>query len=53
MEKGDVSVLAQLLTAMRDAVDKLEDAKNKNNMEELTAAKRAIMKFQKKIDETI
>ena len=53
MKKEDITLLAQLLTAMRDAVDKLEKAYEKKNMEELRAAKKQIISFQEKIDKLL
>jgi phage host-nuclease inhibitor protein Gam len=53
MKKEDISILAQLLTAMRDTVGKLDAAYKKGNMEELVALKKEIMSFQKKINELL
>ncbi len=53
MEKGDIIILAQLLTAMRDATDKLEIAYKRKNMEDLTAAKREIAELQGRIDKML
>ena len=53
MKEEDVTILAQLLTAMKDALDKLESAYNRNKMEELASAKKAILNFQKKTDEVL
>lgn len=53
MKKEDIAILAQLLTAMRDTVGKLDVAYKKEDMEELVALKREIMSFQKKINELV
>ena len=50
MEKGEATILAQLLTSMNEAATKLEEAYKKENMAELASAKREILKFQKEID---
>ncbi len=53
MKKEDVSLLAQLLASMKDAVNKLESAYRINDMEKLSAAKTEIMLFQKRVDELL
>ena len=53
MKKEDVPVLAQLLTGIKDALEKLEEAEKKKDGEELAIAKREILSFQKKIDEML
>lgn len=50
MEKGDISVLNQLLLSMQEAVNKLEEAMNKNDITQINYAKRAILSFQKEVD---
>lgn len=53
MKKEEIAVLAQLLTAIKDAIDRLEEAQKKKDAEELEMAKREILSFQKKIDEIL
>lgn len=53
MEKEEISLIAQLLSSMNDAVDKLENAQKKNDMEMLASAKREIISFQKNIDKLL
>lgn len=53
MEKGDIIILAQLLTAIRDAVDKMEIAYKRKSMEDLAAAKREIAELQSRIDKML
>ncbi len=50
MKKEDVAILAQLLTATKDSIGKLEEALKNNDAEELAVAKQEILAFQKKID---
>ncbi|MBU0907816.1 MAG: hypothetical protein KKD18_02165 [Nanoarchaeota archaeon] len=49
MEKEDLMVVAQLLAAIRDAIDRLEGALRDKDGEALNAAKKEIMTFQKEI----
>ena len=53
MEKEGISVLAQLLTTLQDAVLKLESFYNSGNMEGLQRAKEEILELQRKIDRLI
>lgn len=53
MEKEDIIVIAQLLTGIKDAVDRLEDAQRRKDVEKLNAAKREILNFQKQISELL
>ena len=53
MEKGEIIILAQLLTAIRDAVDKLEISYKRKNMEDLATAKREIVELQSRIDKML
>ena len=46
-------IVAQLLTGMKDAVEMLEDAQRKKDIEELNAAKRELLNFQKQLDELL
>ena len=53
MKKEDFYALAQLLNSMRDSVDKLEKAKKRNNYDDIDQAKKAILYFQKQINEIL
>jgi len=53
MEKEDVMLVAQLLTGIKDAIEKIEEATKKKNIEKFNAAKREILNFQKQINELI
>ena len=53
MKKEEIAIVAQLLTAMKDSVGKLEDAKRADDMEKFESAKREILKIQKGIEEAI
>ena len=49
MKKEDIVVLAQLLSGMKDAVEVLNDARNKRDMEKISQAKREIKSFHEEI----
>ena len=53
MEKEDVTLIAQLLTGIKDAIDKLQEAEKKKDIEKLNAAKREINNFQQQIEKLI
>ncbi len=53
MKKETVTILAQLLTAMRDAAERLEEAEKNKDGEELARAKNEILNFQKRISEML
>ena len=53
MRKEDISVLAQLMTAMKDAVNKMAEADRYNDTEQITIAKKEIISFQKQIDKLL
>ena len=53
MEKDDIAIIGQLLTGMRDAVNKLEEAQVKKNIEKANSAKKEILNFQNQIDKLI
>jgi len=53
MEKEDISILAQLLNSMKDAVNKLDYAQKQNDMKGVATAKREILKFQEEIDKLL
>ena len=49
MKKDDITTLAQLLSGMKDAIDKLERAQKQKSIDDINAAKVAIIAFQKEI----
>jgi hypothetical protein len=53
MEKEGVSILAQLLTTLQDAILKLEIYYNEQDMEGLRMAKEEILALQMKIERLI
>jgi len=53
MEKEEIALLAQLMTALREAVEKLEKAYENKKAVELSEAKREILNLQAKIDKLI
>jgi len=50
---SEIVVLAQLLTAMEDAVVKMGSAQKDKDVETLTAAKHEILELRKRIDELL
>ena len=53
MEKEDITLIAQLLSGIKDAIAKLQDAQKRKDLEKLNAAKKEILNFQSQIDELI
>ena len=53
MKKGDIPILAHLLTSMKEAVEQLEDARKTKNLEKYDLAKRELIDFQKRIGEIL
>jgi len=53
MEKEDITLIAQLLTGIKDAIEKMQDAEKRKDLEKLNAAKREILNFQSQIDKLI
>ena len=53
MKKEDITILAQLLTGIKDAIKTLEDAQKRKDSDQLATAKREILNFQKKISEML
>ena len=53
MEKEDVTLIAQLLTGIKDAIDKLQDAEKRQDLEKIKASKKEILNFQSQIDKLI
>lgn len=53
MNKEAISVVAQLLSAMKDSVSELERAQKKKDLEKIKKAKSEIISLKKQIDEAI
>ena len=53
MEKEDITLVAQLLTGIKDALEKLAEAEKKKDAENLAAAKQEILNFQSQIDKLL
>ena len=53
MKREEISVLAQLLTAIKDTLEKLEEYQEDKNAEGVASAKREILNFQKKMAEML
>ena len=53
MKRDEITVIAQLLTAIKDALEELEKAQRKRDEERVVMAKREILSFQKKLDELL
>lgn len=53
MKKEDLISIAQLLAAMKDAVDRLAVAEREKNAEELNSAKKEILSFQKQVQDLL
>jgi hypothetical protein len=49
MEKEDIIIIAQLLTGIKDAIEKLEEAKKSKNVDKFNDAKKEIIHFQQQI----
>ncbi len=53
MEKEDVTLIAQLLTGIKDAIQMLQDGLKKKDLEKINTAKKEILNFQQQIDKLI
>lgn len=53
MQKEEIIVIAQLLTAIKDGLEKLGEAQRKNDKEGFALAKQEILNFQRKIDKLL
>ncbi len=53
MEKEDITLIAQLLTGIKDAIERLQEAEKKKDIERLNAAKKEILNFQTQINNLI
>ena len=50
MKKEEISILAQLLSGMKDALEGLEEADRRGDVERISEAKKEIKNFQNQID---
>ncbi len=53
MEKEAISIVAQLLSSIKDAIKKLEEAEKTKDNELMTVAKREILHFQNEINKLL
>ncbi len=53
MKKSDIPVLGQLLSGMKDALAKIENAQKRKDEEQLVLAKKEMILFQKKIEDIL
>ena len=53
MNKEDVIVVAQLFTAIKDSITKLEKSIKEGDNEQVEIAKKAILSFQQEIDKIL
>ena len=53
MKKEDIALIAQLLTGIKDALTKLEEAQKIKDIERINSAKKEILHFQSQIDKLI
>lgn len=51
--KGDIEVLSQLLNSMSDAVEKMDELKNSNKVQDFNKIKTFVLDLQEKINEEI
>ncbi len=49
MQREDIVLLAQLLSGIKDALSKMEEAEKKKDAEQLNDAKKEILSFQSQI----
>jgi len=53
IKSEDLQVLAQLIHAMEDSINKLEEYYNKKDLEKFNRAKKAVIDFQQKINRIV
>lgn len=53
MNKEAITVIAQLLSAMKDAISELEHAQKKKDLEKIKKAKQEILSIKQQIDKAI
>jgi len=53
MRKEEIVVLAQILTAMKEGVEKLEGAERKRDLEHINNIKNEILSMQRKLKEML
>jgi hypothetical protein len=51
--RGDIFLVNQLINSLSEAVDKLADAKNKNNLQQFNVMKLLVLDFQSKLNEEL
>jgi len=53
VKKEDITLVAQLLTSMKEASIKMEEAQRENNLKKLADAKKEILNFQREINKLL
>ena len=53
MRKEEIMILAQLLTGIKDAIIKLEEAQKRKDLDRTSLAKKEIIAFQAQIDKIL
>tara|TARA_Y100000310_G_scaffold340182_2_gene435082 strand:- start:932 stop:1099 length:168 start_codon:yes stop_codon:yes gene_type:complete len=53
MEKEDVTLLAQLLTGMKSAIEKIEKGQKKSDLESISFARKELIDYQAQIDKIL
>jgi len=53
MRKEDIALVAQLLSSMKDAVARLDEAQRKKDIQKTAMAKKEILNLQQKINRSI
>lgn len=53
MKREDVAVVAQILGAIKDCSEKLDEALERDDSEKIKMLKFEIIKFQRKVDELL
>lgn len=53
MQKESINLLAQLMSAIKEILPKLEEAYKKKDIEKMTMLKREILDFQARIDQLL
>jgi len=52
-EEDNVAVIAQLLSAIKDNIEKLKEARKNRDSELMASSKMEILSFQKKLEELL
>ena len=53
MNKEEISTIAQLLSSMKDAINELDKAKRKKDIERTSSAKKEIISFKEQLDKLL